>query len=94
MDKFPVSRRKGKGKRKPKAVDNIDPLRTSNTIPPHIQEQLWDLPPGCTSHHAGRLHLCLGLPIMLRQNEATECGVTNGAEGIVVGWKSHMSESR
>ncbi|KAI0346343.1 hypothetical protein BDW22DRAFT_1405228 [Trametopsis cervina] len=25
---------------------------------------------------------------MIKKNKATECGVTNGAEGVVVGWKS------
>ena len=25
---------------------------------------------------------------MIKNNEATECGVTNGAETIIVGWKS------
>ena len=28
------------------------------------------------------------MPVMIKNNEATECGVTNGAEAIVVGWKS------
>ncbi|KAH9829019.1 uncharacterized protein C8Q71DRAFT_691331, partial [Rhodofomes roseus] len=32
--------------------------------------------------------LCIGLPVMIKANEATECNVTNGAEAIVVGWSS------
>ena len=27
---------------------------------------------------------------MIKYNEATECCVTNGAEAVVVGWKSHL----
>ena len=28
------------------------------------------------------------MPVMIKVNEATECGVTNGAEGEIVGWTS------
>ena len=30
---------------------------------------------------------------MIKKNKATECGVTNGAEGIVVGWKARSIDS-
>ena len=49
---------------------------------------LWALPPSSTQHRVGKLKLCLGMPVMIKNNEATECGVTNGAETIIVGWKS------
>ena len=53
-----------------------------------MQEVLWNLHPHLTEHHAGKLELCIGMPIMIKNNEATECGVTNGAEAEIVGWKS------
>ncbi|TFK81732.1 hypothetical protein K466DRAFT_452215, partial [Polyporus arcularius HHB13444] len=36
----------------------------------------------------GKLSICIGMPIMIQVNEATECCVTNGAEATVVGWTS------
>lgn len=73
----------------------VDPLRVSDNLPPILQERLWELPPANTEHRPGKLMLCLGLPILIKYNEATECGVTNGAEAIVVGWKSKpISENR
>ena len=36
----------------------------------------------------GKLSLCVGLPILLKKNQAVELGITNGAEATVVGWKS------
>ena len=32
--------------------------------------------------------LCIGLPVMIRNNDATELCITKGQEGHVVGWKS------
>ena len=57
-------------------------------IHPHLQEQLWALPHKDTNNHPGKLSLCIGLPVMIKANEATECNVTNGAEAVVVGWQS------
>ncbi|KZP10041.1 hypothetical protein FIBSPDRAFT_759033 [Athelia psychrophila] len=78
------------GRRAVKGVRNV--RRKNSTIPIDQQEQIWDLWPSSTDHIAGRLDLCRGMPVMLRYNEATECGVTKGAEAIVVGW--HSSEMR
>ena len=58
-----------------------------------LQNELWDLPPSNTENRAGKLKLCIGMPIMIKYNEATECGVTNGAEGSVVGWKARNMDS-
>lgn len=71
----------------------LDPKCTTNEIDPVLQQKLWDLPPASSEHHAGKLTLCIGLPIMIKANEATECCVTNGAEGIVVGWKSRLMQN-
>ena len=65
-----------------------EPVRRSNVISDNLQQMLWDLPHEKTAHHPGKLSICLGMPIMIKYNEATECGVTNGAEGIVTGWQS------
>ncbi|KZV98464.1 hypothetical protein EXIGLDRAFT_712983 [Exidia glandulosa HHB12029] len=44
-----------------------------------LRNQLWDNVPGT-------LQLCKGMPVIIKKNLATECGVTNGAEGTVVDW--------
>jgi len=69
---------------------HIDPLRSSNKIPESLQEKLWSLPHSASKNHPGKLSLCIGMPVMIKYNEATECCVTNGAEAVVVGWKSHL----
>lgn len=75
----------GKKKQKRKTT-TLDPRRSSNVIQPDIQRVLWDLPHECTDNHPGKLSLCQGMPVMIKTNEATECCVTNGAEGVVAGW--------
>ena len=62
----------------------IDPLRSTNIASTELQNTLWALYPHLTQHHAGKLSLCIGMPVMIKHNEATECCVTNGAEGEVV----------
>ncbi|KAJ6591888.1 hypothetical protein B0H10DRAFT_1691920, partial [Mycena sp. CBHHK59/15] len=43
----------------------------------------------CTSEGiSGRLSLCLGMPIMIKNNDATELCITKGQEGVVVGWQA------
>jgi hypothetical protein len=54
-----------------------------------LQFIIWDVPPARTDNLAGRLELCIGLPVILKENQATELCVTNGAEGIVRGWQAH-----
>ena len=63
--------------------------RQSNKMDLSMQERLWQLEPEFTHHYPSQLSICIGLPVMVKYNYATECGVTNGAEGVVVGWKSH-----
>ena len=53
-----------------------------------MQEVLWSLPYACTENMPGILNICIGMPVMIKKNIATECGVTNGAEAKVVGWKT------
>ncbi|THU76684.1 hypothetical protein K435DRAFT_704267, partial [Dendrothele bispora CBS 962.96] len=58
-----------------------------------FREVLWNLPPCDTSHLPGILNLCLGMPIMIKNNEATELCITNGQECHVHGWKSSGKRS-
>jgi hypothetical protein len=53
-----------------------------------IQTQLWNLAPNLTDHIPGKLSLCIGLPVMIRHNDATELCITKGQEGTVAGWHS------
>ncbi|KAI9058816.1 hypothetical protein FKP32DRAFT_1581304 [Trametes sanguinea] len=68
------------------AVD--DPVRSGNAISPRLQRVLWNLKPSKTEHLAGVLALCEDMPVLLKTNEATELGATNGAAGTVVGWQA------
>jgi ATP-dependent exoDNAse (exonuclease V), alpha subunit - helicase superfamily I member len=52
------------------------------------QLEIWKLHPGRTGHMAGKLSLCIGMPVIIRNNYATELCITNGQEGFVVGWQS------
>lgn len=65
--------------------------KKSNLVPAEIQRQLWSLPPSLTDHVAAKLDLCIGLPVLLKHNEATELCATNGAEATVVGWNSYTN---
>ena len=62
-------------------------------IPDEIQEILWEQP-ACanTKLIPGKLSLCIGLPIMIRNNTATEMCMTKGQEAIVYGWRSHKGQ--
>ena len=53
------------------------------------QQKLWNLPHSCADKPVpGRLSICLGLPVMIKCNVATELCITNGQEATVVGWQS------
>ena len=52
------------------------------------QSVLWNEPPSFTDKHIpGKLSLCIGMPIMIRYNYATELCMTRGQEGYVAGWQ-------
>lgn len=51
----------------------------------------WSQPPSTTDKHiAGKLSLCIGLPVMIHFNYATEMCMTRGQEGFVHGWQSKI----
>ena len=88
IDKWrdPDERRRGPGQPKKNVVD---PARKKNVLSLHVQHILWEQPHASSDKHIpGKLDLCVGLPVMLRHNEATECCITKGAEAMVVGWQS------
>ncbi|KAF8226578.1 hypothetical protein L208DRAFT_1207083, partial [Tricholoma matsutake] len=57
-------------------------------IPKHIQECLWSQP-ACanTKLVPGRISLCVGMPVMIHVNSATELAVTKGQEAVVHSWE-------
>jgi hypothetical protein len=75
----------------PRAVDKWKWCRCSQAhfkhLGPKLQRELWAAPsttgaeqiPGC-------LKLCVGMPVMIKYNDATEICVTKGQEAVVVGW--------
>jgi hypothetical protein len=78
----------GDTERKPKEVRKKRTVKAKTTIPAHRQQQLWDASPCFAGEHIpGKLDVCLGLPIMIRNNDATELCITKGQEGRVVGWQ-------
>lgn len=52
------------------------------------QNMLWDLEHSATEHIPRKLSLCIGMPVMIRHNTATELCITNGQESTVEGWYS------
>ena len=60
----------------------------SNQISLSLQKVIWDLPHSATKHFPGKLSLCIGMPVMIRNNDATELCITKGQEGHVVGWQA------
>jgi hypothetical protein len=57
-------------------------------IPLNIQTILWDQP-ACanTKLIPGKLSLCVGMPVMIRNNAATEMCITKGQEALVYSWQ-------
>lgn len=63
-------------------------------ITPEIQDALWSQPPSTTDKQiTGKLSLCIGMPVMIRTNFATELCLTRGQEGFVRGWQSSVGGS-
>jgi hypothetical protein len=61
-------------------------ISASVEIPIDIQKTIWESSPHSSEHFPGKLSLCLGMPIMIRNNDATELCITKGQEAYVVGW--------
>jgi hypothetical protein len=78
----------GNSQRKPKDVRKRNTVKARVIIPEHCQQQLWDAHPCFAGAHIpGKLNICLGLPVMIKNNNVTELCITKGQEGKVVGWQ-------
>jgi len=65
----------------------VKATESSTNITQADKEDLWELPHHATQHFPGKLSLCISMPVMLRNNDATELCITKGQEGTVAGWK-------
>src|SRR6266540_3266875 len=66
-----------------------------SSISTELQEHLWNQMPSENSMKiAGKLPLCLGMPVMIRNNFATELCITRGQEGHVCGWQSTLGSKK
>ncbi len=64
-------------------------------ISDELQEHLWNqLPSENSMKIAGKLRLCLGMPVMIRNNFATELCITRGQEGYICGWQSTLGTKK
>jgi len=73
----------------------INLIQKSNIISPALQKLLWSQPHASSSDNIpARLDLCIGMPVMLRHNDATECCITKGAEGVVASWQSSIGPEK
>ena len=77
-----------RGKRRPIRRKPLTNLTEHGKIKPIIQNVLWQQPPCAnTKLVPGKLSLCIGMPVMIRHNIATELCMTKGQEGFVYGWQ-------
>jgi hypothetical protein len=67
--------------------------KASSIMNKKTQEMLWNLAHSETNHVHGKLSLCIGMPIMICNNDATELCITKGQEGFVIGWQSEKGPS-
>ena len=73
----------------PSGSEPTSRVKRVNEITEEMQQGFWSQPPSSTDTQiAGKLSLCIGLPIMIRYNFATELCMTRGQEGFVHGWQA------
>jgi hypothetical protein len=76
-----------KGRQQGKAKKKLTKLNAAQ------QRILWNLPHSSADKPiAGKLSICLGLPVMIKCNVATELCITNGQEASIVGWQSSVGQ--
>ena len=67
----------------PKAIRGVP------VISDRVQQLIWSQPPSAnTKNIPGKLSLCVGMPVMIRVNSATELCITKGQEATVHSWQS------
>ena len=63
-----------------------------DSIPEAIQHALWEQPTCANSKLIpGKLSICIGMPVMIRNNAATEICITKGQEAVVHAWDCHKT---
>jgi hypothetical protein len=63
----------------------------NGSIPAKIQQALWEQPTCAnTKLIPGKLSVCIGMPIMIHNNAATEMCITKGQEAVVYSWDCHQ----
>ena len=78
VESDPVTSKKACGRHKKTII--------CKTISPKLQNILWNLHHSTSEHVPGKLSLCIGMPVIIQNNDATELCITKGQEGHVVGW--------
>ncbi|KAH7918320.1 hypothetical protein BV22DRAFT_994032, partial [Leucogyrophana mollusca] len=63
-------------------------LRSSDVVSDTNQAVLWSLSPHTSKHIAATHSVCLGMPVLIQNNNATKLCSTKGQEGTVAGWES------
>jgi hypothetical protein len=72
-------------------TDEARGVKRVGEITEEMMDGFWSQPPSSTDKHiASKLSLCIGLPVMIRYNFATEMCMTRGQEGFVHGWQSKI----
>jgi hypothetical protein len=63
--------------------------QTKTILSDRTQEILWNQPPSANDKCIpGKLSLCIGMPVIIRTNTATELCITRGQEALVHSWQS------
>ena len=94
IDTLPSQDVKDPSKKKKRCVRQMShsahkELTEHNKIDPNVQKILWEQPPCANTKLVPRkLSLCIGMPVMIRNNIAMELCMTKGQEGFVYGWQS------
>ncbi|KAH7871352.1 uncharacterized protein C8R40DRAFT_1029876, partial [Lentinula edodes] len=71
----------------PMNVKSKNKKQVKSSISKELQHHLWELPTCAHETHAPPvLSLCIGLPIIIRHNIATELSITKGQRGTVYAW--------
>ena len=55
---------------------------------PALQKVIWNILSSATKHFLSKLSLCIGMPVIIRNNDATRLCITKGQEGHVMGWQA------
>src|SRR6266853_4940223 len=63
----------------------------SNEISPALQKIIWNLPHSATNHFLGNLSLCISMPVIIRNNDATELCITKGKKVML--WDGKQAEA-